>query len=167
MEKARCITNPDIVASAVAGRTNRYDARGFVISETMSQRECAALLAGERVGRLGLSIGALPAILPVNYLLVGDAIVFRASGHSELFRASIGSVVAFEADGYDTGRGFGWSVLVRGMAVEVSDPTEIAIARAGWQEAWSLVDRADRLVEVPISIISGWRFTRAEADERH
>lgn len=160
----RHIVGPDGSAYAVAERPNHHEARGFLTSEVMSQAECTTLLARECTGRLGLSIGALPAVLPVNYLLLGDVIVFRASGQSELFRASVGSVVAFEADGYDSS-GFGWSVLVRGVALEVSDPTAIAMARTNWRAAWPLVDRADRYVEVPISIIYGWRFITTAAPE--
>ena len=39
--------------------------------------ECLRLLAGQTVGRLGFVVHGRPMVLPVNYVLVGDLIVFR------------------------------------------------------------------------------------------
>ena len=38
--------------------------------EVLSREECLSLMATVSVGRLGVSIDALPAILPVNFVLL-------------------------------------------------------------------------------------------------
>ncbi|MGZ4140125.1 MAG: pyridoxamine 5'-phosphate oxidase family protein, partial [Actinomycetota bacterium] len=43
----------------------------------LSREECLELLAGAVVGRLGVSIRALPTILPVNFAVLRDRIVVR------------------------------------------------------------------------------------------
>jgi hypothetical protein len=42
--------------------------------DPITEAECWALLAGASVGRLALSLQALPAILPVQYYLDGERI---------------------------------------------------------------------------------------------
>jgi nitroimidazol reductase NimA-like FMN-containing flavoprotein (pyridoxamine 5'-phosphate oxidase superfamily) len=46
--------------------------------DAMSAEECRDLLSTVPIGRVVLSIDALPAALPVNYWLIDDAIVFRS-----------------------------------------------------------------------------------------
>lgn len=96
--------------------------------------ECFMLLHEHQrgVGRIALASGR-PVILPVNYLLDGEDVVFRTAAGSKLTAAVHGQRVAFEIDSVpsptatmdDTGAVHGWSVLVRGMATRVSDPDEI------------------------------------------
>lgn len=68
---------------------------------SLSRPECIALLVGASVGRLGLSIDALPVILPVNYLLIDGGIVFRTVHGTKLDAATRHAVVAFEVDEYE------------------------------------------------------------------
>jgi len=56
-------------------------------------------------------------------------VVFRTDEGMKLDAASCGSRVAFEVDGTDAVAHTGWSVLVRGEAVEVIDPAELARLR--------------------------------------
>jgi nitroimidazol reductase NimA-like FMN-containing flavoprotein (pyridoxamine 5'-phosphate oxidase superfamily) len=132
----------------------------YTVLEVLSRGECLSLLPRSRVGRIGVSIGALPAILPVNYILIGDSVLFRTSGDSELLSASVGSLVAFEVDDYDEDGRFGWSVLIRGIALELTDRVEIELAHRLWLEAWPLGERANRFVIVPAANITGRRFAR-------
>ncbi|MCU1492144.1 MAG: hypothetical protein JWM85_3549 [Acidimicrobiaceae bacterium] len=126
----------------------------------LSPDECAVFLKSSQVGRIAVSIGALPVILPVNYLALDDAVWCRAPADGTLLRASVGSVVAFEADGYDAIGSFGWSVLVRGVAVEVTEPGELAAVRLCFADAWPLVEQDDRFIVVPATMLSGQRFAR-------
>jgi nitroimidazol reductase NimA-like FMN-containing flavoprotein (pyridoxamine 5'-phosphate oxidase superfamily) len=89
--------------------------------ELLTEDEARALLATGEVGRIGITIGALPAIFPVNYRLVDGAIFFRTSEGSKLTAATNGSVVAFEVDDYQLADRSGWSVLAIGTA-QVVDP---------------------------------------------
>lgn len=86
--------------------------------EVIDADECLRLLAEEEIGRLAVVIGATPMILPVNYALDGDAIVFRTMPGSRL---DVGrGHAAFEVDCFDKVHKAGWSVLVTGHLEEVS-----------------------------------------------
>lgn len=89
--------------------------------ELLTEDECHALLLTEQVGRVGLSVAALPAIFPVSYRIVDGAILFRTSPGSKLSAAAKGTVVAFEVDDYQVDERCGWSVLVVGKAEIVQD----------------------------------------------
>lgn len=89
--------------------------------ELLSEDEALRLLAQGGVGRVGLTIGALPAIFPVNYKVIDGAIVFRTAPGSKTSAASEGAVVAFEVDDYQASERTGWSVLAVGQAELVHD----------------------------------------------
>ncbi len=89
--------------------------------ELLTEDEARTLLTSAEVGRVGVTIGGLPAIFPVNYRVIDDAIVFRTSPGSKLSAALEGSVVAFEVDDYDLADQTGWSVLAVGVAEVVHD----------------------------------------------
>ena len=56
------------------------------------------------LGRVAVTMDALPAIFPVDFPLVGDEIVFLTGEGTKLSAARLGKVVAFEADWADKGR---------------------------------------------------------------
>lgn len=89
--------------------------------ELLTEHDAMMLLAAGDVGRVGVTMGALPAIFPVNYGLVDGHIVFRTSPGSKLAAATRGAVVAFEVDDYDRTDRSGWSVLAVGQAEVVHD----------------------------------------------
>jgi uncharacterized protein len=82
----------------------------------LTRQECLTALRDARVGRLAVSQGALPLILPVNHALQGANIFFRARQGGVLDRTCRNTVVAFEVDGYDDHSMNGWSVVVVGVA---------------------------------------------------
>ena len=85
--------------------------------EVIDADECRRLLAEEEIGRVAVLIGATPMILPVNYALDGDAIVFRTMPGSRL---DVGQGhAAFEVDAFDKAHKAGWSVLVTGHLEEI------------------------------------------------
>jgi hypothetical protein len=47
--------------------------------EPLTEDHARGLLATGEVGRVGITIGALPAIFPVNYWLTDGTIVFRTA----------------------------------------------------------------------------------------
>ena len=71
--------------------------------ETLTVAECRELLNGHHFGRFAFvdSVGVLPSIVPVNYLLDEDKIVIRTDAGSKLAAALRGAPVAFEVDGVD------------------------------------------------------------------
>jgi nitroimidazol reductase NimA-like FMN-containing flavoprotein (pyridoxamine 5'-phosphate oxidase superfamily) len=130
--------------------------------EDLPHDECLRLLASVPVGRVGVTIDALPAVLPVNFVVRGDAVVFRTVPGTKLDAATAGSVVAFEADGYGTDSDpSGWSVLARGVAREITDPDELAAARALPLESWAWDGGADRFVRIELTVLTGRRVRSA------
>lgn len=126
--------------------------------EVMSREECLALLVTVPVGRLGVSIEALPAILPVNFALLHGQIVIRSVPGTKLDASVAQAVVAFEADAWDPAGGWGWSVLVRGRGSEITDPDDLAEAKRLPLRAWALKDAASRFLRIETTMVSGRRF---------
>lgn len=127
--------------------------------EELSRPECLSLLATVPVGRVGVSIGALPAILPVNFVMSGERLIFRTVPGTKLDAATARTVVAFQADSFDEHGSWGWSVLVRGTASEVTDPAELETLQGMPITAWAFADsRANRFVQIQASVVTGRRF---------
>src|SRR3546814_15087955 len=89
--------------------------------ELLSEEEARELLDHSEIGRVGVTMGAIPAIFPVNYAIVDDLIVFRTAPGSKLSAATEGAVVAFEVDEFDGASRSGWSVPVVGRSQVVHD----------------------------------------------
>jgi len=93
-------------------------------TEHLSVAACNELLAGTSVGRLAVDIAGYPEIFPVNYVLVDGAVVFRTAAGTKLAGAALMHHVAFEIDGFEPATRTAWSVIVKGWAREIDDPTE-------------------------------------------
>jgi nitroimidazol reductase NimA-like FMN-containing flavoprotein (pyridoxamine 5'-phosphate oxidase superfamily) len=127
--------------------------------EVLDRERCLALLATRTIGRLGVSIEALPAILPVRFAMLDDRVVVRTVPGTKLDAAVAQSVVAFEVDEHDADGTWGWSVLVRGRGREITEPQELARAEALPLRVWSIKDRvADRFLSIDTSFVTGRRF---------
>ena len=95
----------------------------------LTRSECFELLSREHLGRVAVVDDQGPVIFPVNFVLDRHMVVFRTDEGTKLDAAARGARVAFEVDGTDEAAHTGWSVLVRGEAVEVTDPAELARLR--------------------------------------
>jgi len=100
------------------------DANGL---EILDRDACLLLLAQKSLGRIGITSGALPTVLPVNYRLIDGQIMFRTARGTKLAAASLNAVVAFEIDEMDAFARTGWSVVVTGIAREVEEPDADAL----------------------------------------
>ena len=100
-----------------------YDTRGSLTE--LVEDECLALLSEVPVGRVLISVGALPTALPVNHRVVDGLILFRSSPGTKLTAAVDGQVVGFEADAFDPATRSGWSVLALGPAEVVQEPARL------------------------------------------
>src|SRR5688500_14548904 len=92
--------------------------------EVLDRDECLRLLATATIGRIAMTSGALPVVLPVNFRLIDASIVIRTGRGSKLEAATRNAVVAFEVDSFDQFSHSGWSVMATGVAREVTDPTQ-------------------------------------------
>jgi uncharacterized protein len=132
--------------------------------EEIAPAECLRLLASVTVGRVGVTIDALPAVLPVNFAMSEGAVVFRTVPGTKLDAATAGAVVAFEVDAHGTADHPGsWSVLVRGIARELTQPSELAKARALPLEPWTRNQGADRFVRIEPTVLTGRRIVETRA----
>ena len=110
------------------GGTRRIHVSGLV---ELTIEECLAHLSGGEVGRVAMSTPMGPRIVPLNYAMYDDAIVFRTTSYSELGTYGADTDLAFEIDQLDYETHQGWSVVVIGRAELIVDPDEIHAIRAG------------------------------------
>jgi len=129
----------------------------------LGEDECRELLSRGTVGRVGVTVGGLPMILPVNYGWDDGDILFRTGDGTKLKAAVDRAVIAFEVDAYDTQRRVGWSVLAIGRAFEVLDPAAVAVAESLELAPWAHGNR-HHWVRMRPELISGRRI-EARRDE--
>lgn len=123
----------------------------------LNRGACMTLMAHAPVGRIGISVDALPAIVPVWIAVMDDSIVFRTVPGTKLAYAATGSVLAVEVDEYDASQRDGWSVLVRGLASELVDPDDTARARDLLAGSW-IDGAAEHYVRVSCDLVTGRRL---------
>jgi nitroimidazol reductase NimA-like FMN-containing flavoprotein (pyridoxamine 5'-phosphate oxidase superfamily) len=84
--------------------------------EEIDRDECLTLLASLSVGRVAVTVeGDAPLVVPVNYRVDGDVVVFRTGRGTKLIATGTGPI-SFQVDLIDPLHHTGWSVLVRGRA---------------------------------------------------
>ncbi len=106
-----------------------------------------------RVARIGYVDDDGPVIVPVNIAVDAEQrIVFRTVADGPLARLG-GRQVAIEVDGIDAGRRAGWSILVRGVARDVTDARDVTAttARAQPVDVWPPGVHDRTFVVVPLS----------------
>ena len=109
---------------------------------------CLELLGTAGLGRIAISEGALPLILPVQYQMLEDQILVCCGSRLGQAREPIGQVVAFEAGGTNPAALEGWTVQVRGLARPNEAVPESRFGfcvqrRRGRSDVFSLLDAAD------------------------
>lgn len=91
--------------------------RGVI--EELERDECLALLATQRLGRLGVVVDGVPLVLPMQFALEGQTIVLQTNQGAKTFHVPLTSV-SFEVDHVDWEQGVGWSVIVQGIGEDIS-----------------------------------------------
>ncbi|MFF4585364.1 helix-turn-helix domain-containing protein [Streptomyces sp. NPDC001388] len=123
----------------------------------LSKAECAVLLSSHGVGRIAVPTALGPVIVPVNYTVVDDTIVFRTARGATPSLAS-GCPVAFEVDRIDDAFSEGWSVLVRGYGRTVTDVAEERrLAEQAYSAPWT-GGRRDVWVRIEPYAVTGRRI---------
>lgn len=124
----------------------------------LTPAECRELLSAGLVARAALCTPLGPHVVPVNYGVVDDCVVFRTSPSSVLGSHARGNIVALEIDHFDYERQHGWSVVVRGRAEAVTSDDELRHIQAVWEpRAWASGQRNLHL-RVPWSEVTGRRL---------
>lgn len=132
----------------------QFDGAGL---EILDREECLRLLADGGTGRIALTVRALPAILPVRFVLDRERIVIRTGATSTLAAATRSAVVAFEADGRDAEPPREWSVVATGLADHVTDDGEQARLESLVLPRW-IADAQSCLVAISIDQLDGRRI---------
>jgi hypothetical protein len=122
----------------------------------LDRAECMQLLAAKSVGRIAYTGDTGARILPVNYILGADCVIFRTVPDGEIFRYALNSNCAFEIDETDEFFESGWSVVAVGR-LQLATEGEFASMRYGkLPEPWAGGNRW-LFVRLPCEQVSGRR----------
>ncbi len=135
------------------------------VIQPLAEAECLRLLAAGGVGRIGYSGRFGPTILPVNFALHGQTIVFRTGQHSPMGEdlrtgmADAAYKVAFEVDEISPATREGWSVLVQGAAHHVDSAAELAGVRQTGVQPWPGGEK-ELFIRIVPDRVTGRRISR-------
>ena len=102
----------------------RASAQSRRFLQALSPTQCFDLLGPGGIGRVGITDEDGIIILPVNYAVKGQAIIYRTAPDT-LLALHANTKVSFEVDHCDETLHEGWSVLVQGHAHEVTDEHQV------------------------------------------
>jgi uncharacterized protein len=126
----------------------------------LNRGECIELLRSHPdLGRIGYVIDGVPVILPVNFVVDGESVVFVTARGSKLSWLRNHTRVAFQVDHGRRLDESGWSVLVHGTAQEVTDSAELESLRRGPLHSWAIAS-GEHWVRISLDEISGRRLAR-------
>jgi len=121
----------------------------------LTEAECLELLAQTAVGRVAVSIDALPAIRTVRFGLIPGHVVFSVAASSQLRRAASNAVVAFQADHVDETARRGWCVVVQGLSEVITSEEDLAQVRSLPITPWRPGPNDDIPIKISLSRVSG------------
>ncbi len=122
----------------------------------LDREECLELLAAKSVGRIAYAADYGARILPVNYVLADDSIIFRTVPNGEIFHHALNSMCAFEIDDTDEFFESGWSVVALGR-LELATGDDFDHMRYGeLPQPWAAGSRY-MFVRLPCTQVSGRR----------
>jgi nitroimidazol reductase NimA-like FMN-containing flavoprotein (pyridoxamine 5'-phosphate oxidase superfamily) len=133
-----------------------FDRNGL---EVLTREQCLKLMSSTRLGRIGVTMGGLPVILPVAFAVTRRGIVIRTGLGTKLAAAARNAVVAFEVDVIDEATRSGWSATVTGFAREVTDREELAELDTLVLVPWIGVQKAPHYVVIDTEVITGRRLS--------
>lgn len=133
----------------------------------LTPRECMHLLAANHFGRIAVNDDKGPVVLPVNYVVDGDSVLFRSGRGTKVEAGMRGAPASFEIDAVDERTRTGWSVIARGTLTDVYDHDEIERAArlplepfAGGVRPYYLrlliYELTGRRIELPEGVPDGW-----------
>src|SRR5580692_9210802 len=125
--------------------------------QDLDKAACRELLASQRLGRVALSVAALPSVVPVLYGLVGERVVFGVED-DPLYRSLLDNIVAFEVDHIDDQTNEGWTVLLVGRCRAALDLSSAGFTLPPFERPGAPVfPPADRLIGIALDRLSGQR----------
>jgi uncharacterized protein len=125
--------------------------------EILGREDCLLLLGSATLGRIGVTVNALPVVLPVNFWFDGEQIYIRTGPGTKLEAATRNAVVAFEVDDIDPLYHSGWSVVVTGRVHAVIDEDELERLRPAPLARWAPIGDG-QVVAIDPELVSGRRI---------
>jgi len=156
------VETPRRARSTCTDRADVSQAESKAHLEVIDRVECLQLLDGQGVGRIAGTVEGYPVILPINYVVFGDAVLVRARRGGALGRITDNTMVAFEIDGTDGVYHEGWSVLVVGRPDQVTDPAELDRLKGLRLLPWAGEGR-DLFIRIFLDDVTGRRIHHSEA----
>jgi nitroimidazol reductase NimA-like FMN-containing flavoprotein (pyridoxamine 5'-phosphate oxidase superfamily) len=131
--------------------------------DEISAGECWELLGTQGIGRVAVVVGHYPLVFPVNYMLDDRSVLFRTGAGTKLHSIHR-SNVTFEVDSIDVAHHSGWSVLLKGVAQELSvvrHRSTVSRAELGGATPWAPGDR-NHFIRIVADEITGRRIRPGE-----
>lgn len=118
----------------------------------LSVDECWEMLRAGDLGRLAFRVVDEIHILPINYAVLGESVVFRTAEGTKLLGVVMGAPVALEVDSHDEESA--QSVVVRGIAQLLpEDEAHVAddLASLSWVQPGMPKDNVVRIVPAEVT----------------
>ena len=129
--------------------------------EFLTEAQCRNLLETRVIGRIAFAIGDQTEIFPINYATDGTIVIFRTDPGTKLDHATR-SRVAFEVDDWDPETKVGWSVVIKGVAQDVTQGNNPFAATLRARAIWPLAPGShDHWIAIYPAQITGRRIRRA------
>jgi nitroimidazol reductase NimA-like FMN-containing flavoprotein (pyridoxamine 5'-phosphate oxidase superfamily) len=121
----------------------------------LDREACWDMLRAHSFARIGYILRGEVRIVPINYAVHGDRLVFRTADDSKFYALASNTHIGFELDevGPETAR----SVIVRGRAHEIEDEAEVAEATATLHP-WVPTEKR-RVLAIEVVDLSGRSFS--------
>lgn len=124
--------------------------------ERLDPDECRRLLGSMRIGRLAFCTDSGPRVVPMNYTLVADSLIFRTGMETEAARHLTDHLIAFEVDQVDEFLQTGWSVLVVGNAAPLDETSLLFLGLTQSPQPWP-AGRRSLVMQLPLTAMTGRR----------
>jgi transcriptional regulator with XRE-family HTH domain len=154
-------TTPGALRGAgLAGPPGQHQAARHPVLEDLTVEECREYLRPGGVGRFLFMAERGPVAIPVNYRMLGNDIVFRTGRATGEAAGAQLEKVSFDVDHLDDDLAEGWSVLVSGQAMVITDLAGLAQAAALDIRPWAGGER-DTYIRLTPSQTTGRRIRAA------
>jgi len=129
--------------------------------EALDEHLCLEYLHSGSLGRVAFVTGDEIDIFPVNYACDGSIVVYRTAAGTRLERAPRARV-AFEVDGWDAQSLTGWSVVLKGVAIDVTRGTDPFSKALRERKVVPLAPgKRERWIAIYPALVTGRRFRGA------